>query len=453
MAIGATIVVAVVGGLVGMSTRQTPVVRPVDEKALREYAGVYQWGPNAFLYLQMWEEFSGFGTPRLVAFDQSGDVRILYQTDDDTFFAGPGVAVPESIESRIAFQRDRAGKIASLTWHREGTPPRTARRVEIEKHEDVRFANGDVRLAGTLIAPSAGGKHPAIVVVHGSGAETREHMLPFARFLVRHGVVVLGYDKRGVGESTGDWNTASFEDLADDAVAAVEYLKTRRDIDAAQIGLLGVSQAGWVMPLAAVRTKDVAFLISISGAGLPGAETTIDQAHNEMTASGMPSQVVEQIVGLMKLQNQFARTGQGWDEYAATRERLVARAKAAGVQWPPPDLFPGASDHPYWQFIRRLYFYDPASTLRQLRVPTLAIWGELDHNIVADKNKLAWDTALKGAGNRDYTLIVLPKANHDMLEAKTGSSAEMKSLQRFVPSYFTTIEGWLAKRIRGFGAR
>jgi pimeloyl-ACP methyl ester carboxylesterase len=213
-----------------------------------------------------------------------------------------------------------------------------------------------------------------------------------------------------------------------------------------------VSQAGWVMPLAAVRTKDIAFLISISGAGVPGAETTIDQARNEMTASGMPPQVVEQIVGLMKLQNQFARTGQGWDEYAATREKLVARAKAAGAQWPPPDLFPGTPDHPYWQFIRRLYFYDPASTLRRLQVPTLAIWGELDNNIVADKNKLAWDTALKGTGNRDYTLIVLPKANHDMLEAKTGSNAEMKSLQRFVPSYFTTIEGWLAKRIDGFHA-
>jgi pimeloyl-ACP methyl ester carboxylesterase len=451
-AIGSIIATAFLGVVGVRSERQTPAVRAVDEKALREYTGVYQWGPNAFVYLQMWEEFSGFGKPRLVAFDESGDVRILYQTDDDKFFAGPGIAVPESIESRIAFQRDRDGTIASLTWQRESTPPRTARRVEIEKHEDVRFANGDVRLGGTLIAPSTGGKHAAIVVVHGSGAETREHMLPFARFLVRRGVAVLGYDKRGVGESTGDWNTASFEDLAGDVVAAVEYLKTRRDIDAAQIGLLGVSQAGWVMPLAAVRTKDIAFLISISGAGVPGAETTIDQARNEMTASGMPPQVVEQIVGLMKLQNQFARTGQGWDEYAATREKLVARAKAAGAQWPPPDLFPGTPDHPYWQFMRRLYFYDPASTLRRLQVPTLAIWGELDNNIVADKNKLAWETALKGSGNRDYTLIVLPKANHDMLEAKTGSNAEMKSLQRFVPSYFTTIEGWLAKRIDGFHA-
>ena len=86
----------------------------------------------------------------------------------------------------------------------------------------MRFTNRDVQLTGTLIAPSVGGRHPAIVLVHGSGAENRAYMLPWARFLIRHGIAVLGYDKRGVGESTGDWNAATYEDLAGDAVAAVE---------------------------------------------------------------------------------------------------------------------------------------------------------------------------------------------------------------------------------------
>jgi pimeloyl-ACP methyl ester carboxylesterase len=258
-------------------------------------------------------------------------------------------------------------------------------------------------------------------------------------------MAVLGYDKRGVGESTGDWNTASFDDLAGDVTAAFEYLKTRRDIDRTQIGLLGVSQAGWIMPLAAIRAQDVAFLISISGAGISAAETTIDQAQNEMTARGMRPQVVEQIVGLMRLQYQFARTGQGWDEYAAARRTLAAR-----MGGPPPETFPGTPDAPYWQFIRRLYFYDPGPTLRQLKVPTLALFGELDNNIVAERNKSAWEAALKSSGNRDYTLQILPKANHYQWEAKVGSNAEMASLQRFVPVYSTTIQEWLAKRIRGF---
>ena len=426
-----------------LSGLQTLAVRSMGEKTLREYAGAYRWEHDAYLYLQLWSELTG--TNQLVAFDESGEVRVLYPTDRDRFFSGPGAAVATAVESRIEFQRDDTGKITSLTWRRDGAAPRIARRVEIERREDVRFPSGEIQLAGTLISPNTDGKHPAIILVHASGAEDREYVLPFARFLIRHGMAVLGYDKRGVGGSTGDWNTASFDDLAGDVVAAFEYLKTRSDIDHTKIGLLGWSQAGWIMPLAAVRAKDIAFLISISGAGVPAAETTIDQVQNEMTARGMRPQGIQQIVELTKLQYEFARTGQGWDEYAAAREKVAARLGS------PPDTFPGTPDHSYWQFIRRLYFYDPGPTLRQLQVPVLALFGELDNNIVAEKNKAAWEGALKAGGNRDYTLRILPKANHGQLEAKVGSNAEMASLRRFVPSYFTTIKDWLSKRVRGFG--
>ena len=340
-AFGALVATLLLGAMIALFARQPPTVQRVDEKTLREYGGVYQWGPDAFVYLQMWSEFTGgMSNSQLVAFDESGDVRTLYPTARDRFFAGPGAALATAIESRIEFQRDDAGRIASLTWQRDGDVSRTARRVEIEKRVDVRFSNGPIQLAGTLTSPATGDRHPAIVLVHGSGAETREYMLPWARFLIRHGIAVLGYDKRGVGGSTGDWNTASFEDLAGDVVAAFEYLKTRTDIDPAQIGLLGISQAGWIMPLAAVRAKDIAFLISISGAGVPAAVTTIDQARNEMTAVGMPPQAVEQIIGLMQLQYHFAQTGQGWEEYAATREKIAARMGK------PPDTIPGTPDHP-----------------------------------------------------------------------------------------------------------
>ena len=438
----------IVAALVALADapRQPPVVQTIDEKVLREYTGAYRWQPNAFVYLQLWDEYSGFGKPRqLVAFDESGEVRVLYPLERDRFFAGPGAAVPTSIESRIEFQRNAAGTITSLTWQRGGTPARIGTRVEIEKREDVRFANGDVQLAGTLISPARKGRHPAVVLVHGSGAENRDYILPWARFLIRRGMAVLGYDKRGVGESTGDWNTASIEDLAADVVAAFQYLETRNDIDPDRVGLLGVSQAGWVMPLAAVRVKDVAFLISISGAGVSPAETTLDQARNEMTMTGMPREGVEQILALLKLQYEYARTGQGWDEYAGARAKLAARMGT------PPDTMPGTRDHPYWQFIRRLYFYDPGPALRQLRTPTLALWGELDNNIVPGKNQAAWGAALKAAGNRDYTLRILAKGNHGQFEAKGGSNQEAPSLQRMVPEYFATIESWLAARIPGFG--
>jgi pimeloyl-ACP methyl ester carboxylesterase len=410
--------------------------------ALRDYSGVYQWAPGSYLYLQPWNELTG--RDDLVAFDESGEVRVLYKGERDKFAAGPGAAVQTPVESRIEFRRDNSGRIAALAWEREGATARVATRVDIEKHEDVRFWSAGIQLAGTLIRPNRAGRHPAIVLVHGSGPANRRYVLPFARFLVRRGIAVLGYDKRGVGESTGDWNVASFDELAGDVIAAVNSLKTRPDIDPAQIGLLGISQAGWVMPIAAVRQSDIAFLISISGAGVSAAETTIDQARNEMTSAGMPAPAVTQIVELMKLQYAFATTGQGWDAYAAARQRLAARMGN------PPDTFPATADHPYWQTIRRLYFYDPGPTLRQLQTPTLALFGELDNNIVAGKNSAAWEAALKAGGHRDYTLRIIPGANHLHLEARTGSNKEMATLQRFVPEYFSTVRSWLASRVDGF---
>ena len=329
-----------------------------------------------------------------------------------------------------------------MSWQRAGTPPRIARRVDIERREEVQFSNGAIQLAGQLIRPTRDARYPAIILVHGSGAENREYLLPFARFLIRRGIAVFGYDKRGVGGSTGDWTTASFDDLAGDVVAAFRYLKTRSDIDGAQVGLLGVSQAGWVMPLAAVRAPDLAFLISISGAGVPGTETMLDHARNEMTAAGVPPQMVEGIAGLMKQQFEFARTGQGWEEYLATRERLGAHRS--------PDAFPAARDHPYWSSVR-MALYDPGPTLRQLTVPTLALFGELDNNILAEKNRAAWEAALKAGGHRDYTLRILQKANHVQWEAKIGTNAELASLHGFVPAYFTIVEEWLKARLKSPG--
>lgn len=414
----------------------------LDERALGEFAGVYQWSPDAAVYVQLWDEFSGFGKPReLVAFDESGEVRTLYPAGNDEFTAGPGMAVPTPVQSRIHFDRDNAGKISALRWTRGVDPARRAERVDLERRENVRFSSGPIHLAGTLISPASRGRHPAVVLVHGSGPENRDYMVPWAHFLVRRGIALLGYDKRGVGESTGDWNTATFEDLAGDVAAACAFLKTRGDVDPAKIGVLGISQAGWVMPIAATRSRDIGFLVSISGAGVSPADTTIDETRSEMTANGAPPAAVENITSLMRLQYDYARTGSGWDAYAAKRAQMVARMGQA------PASFPGTRDDPHWGVVKRLYLYDPGPTLRTLLTPTLAIWGELDNNIVAEKNKAAWNAALASAGNRDYTLKVLPKADHAQWEARTGTNEEMQSLNGFVPDYLPTVRDWIVRRL------
>ena len=282
--------------------------------------------------------------------------------------------------------------------------------------------------------------------MHGSGAaESRITSFRLARFLIRHGMAVLGYDKRGVGGSTGDWNTASFDDLAGDVVAAFEYLKTRSDIDRTQIGLLGVEPGGMDHAARGRPREDLAFLISVSGAGVPAAETTIDQARNEMTAARHAAADRRADHRPPEAAVRIRADGPGWDEYIAAREKIAARLGK------PPDTIPGnAGPSLAGTSFDGCTSTTPSRPFVGSRSPTLALFGELDNNILAEKNKAAWEAALKAGGNRDYTLRILPKANHAQCEAKIGSNAEMKSLQRFVPAYFTTIQDWLANRIRRF---
>jgi len=137
--------------------------------------------------------------------------------------------------------------------------------------QDVHFESEGVTLAGTLWLPDGPGPHPAVVFVHGSGRASRRSAIGVATDLNRLGLAVLGYDKRGVGASDGEYvgrNNGSVQNLtllARDAAAGVAMLRTHPSIDPDRIGLWGVSQAGWIVPAAAVFDGRVAFTVLISG--------------------------------------------------------------------------------------------------------------------------------------------------------------------------------------------
>jgi alpha/beta superfamily hydrolase len=139
--------------------------------------------------------------------------------------------------------------------------------------EEVRFPNdsGNVTLAGTLTLPSKSGKYPVVVLISGSGPQNRDEEIldhkPFlvlADHLTRNGIGVLRYDDRGVGQSTGKFETATSLDFSYDAESAVQYLKTRKDIDTTEIGLMGHSEGGLVAPMVAARSRDIAFMVLLA---------------------------------------------------------------------------------------------------------------------------------------------------------------------------------------------
>src|SRR5262249_49857425 len=142
------------------------------------------------------------------------------------------------------------------------------------REEQVNFPSGSLSLAGTLVLPGEPGPYPAVFLFHGSGPQERD--LSTARWFAGQGVAALAYDKRGVGGSTGDFRTGPFMDLCDDGLAAVAYLKSRKEINVRQVGVWGLSQGGWLGSLAASRSPDIAFVIAVSGPGVsPGEQMLV----------------------------------------------------------------------------------------------------------------------------------------------------------------------------------
>jgi pimeloyl-ACP methyl ester carboxylesterase len=314
--------------------------------------------------------------------------------------------------------------------------------------EEVRFQSGDVSLAGTLLLPQTPGRHPALVFTHGGGAAVREWFWGFGYLMAARGFAVLAFDKRGAGQSSGDWRDARFEDLADDAAAAARFLQARTDIDTTRIGFWGLSQGAWMASLAAVRFGRAAFVMTLSGGGLTPAEGELLDSEWELKKAGFTDADIRDALAFQNAKNAFMRSGARWEDYASLRARAT-QPRALWFALPGTDLNgPPNADSPDWSRTRRFYFYDPAPTLRALRVPLLAIFGELDTPKGVELNVKAITASLSAAGNQDFTIRVFPDGRHNLMDMSGVAPNEFARLERFVPSLFDLMESWLMKRAR-----
>lgn len=367
-------------------------------------------------------------------------MRALSFAAENVYVAGPGLLLPTPAELKIIFAEDSRGEIKRLIRRRAGVPDTVARKMEAFHREEVAFQNGATRLAGNLWIPPGNVPHPALVLIHGTGRTDRYNVLPITHFLVTHGVALLGYDKRGVGESTGDWRSASLEDLAGDAVAGVKFLAGRKDIDPKRIGVFGASQGGWLAPLVAAQSKDVAFVITVSGPAMSPAELETVRLAHELRARGFSANDAAEAVQFLKLGNDVARGKANWESYHAALEQ------AKDAKWFRYLAVPVSEDSWLLEHWRRLPLdFDPAPTIAKVRVPVLALFGALDQTVLPSENAEKWKAPLREGGNRDYTVKIFPGGNHMLLEARTGEEDEYPMLQRFVPEYQPTLLDWLRK--------
>jgi len=272
----------------------------------------------------------------------------------------------------------------------------------------------------------------------------------WTHYFARHGVAYLCYDKRGTGASTGDLNSASIDDLASDVLAAVQAIRGNPAVDARRIGLIGHSNGGWVAPLAASRSSDVAFLVVKSGSALPVAENLLYELEMDMRgAGGFTEDDIANARALRAQMNRALLTNSGWDDLAmavnaARPERWFGYARVQWLQFvsPPMDSVANAILNGF----RRHIDFDPSATWTRVRCPVLVLLGELDANVPAALSADRIRNWLIQGGNRDHAVRLLTRANHGLFEAETGFSREWPTLTRYVPGYLDGIADWLAQR-------
>lgn len=400
---------------------------------LSRYTGIYQVGPGHFLSVHPTSP-PLFSPPLwLDAFDvQSGQNGVLLPLSGVDFVCGSGVKVYPA-QATLHFITNQAGQATALQWKSKNAPAWTATRIEALREEEVSFTNGEVALAGTLVLPVAKGPHPAVVIGGGSNPWVRNDMRFLANFFALNGVAALIYDKRGCGNSRGDLSICSFDDLSGDALAGLERLKNRPDINPRQIGLWGGSQGGYIVSLCASRSADAAFIISVSGPGITPEANSACQVEHWMKAAGYSQADANEARSLYLLTSRCRRTDKGWDELEA------ARKAARNKPWYDANPFldrgaPGAD-----QFWRLTWNYDPVPALRRVHCPVLAIFGESDPLVPAQKSADIWKTSLREAGNHDAVIKTFPHAEHTLSDLRT---------QQIVPGYMTLQRDWLLSHVR-----
>ncbi len=315
--------------------------------------------------------------------------------------------------------------------------------------EDVVFPNAsaDIELAGTLTLPSGPGPYPAAVLISGSGPQNRDEEIfrhrPFlvlADYLTRQGIAVLRYDDRGFGESGGSFATATSADFATDTEAAVRYLQSREEIDGSRIGLIGHSEGGTIAPLVASRSDAVAFVVLIAGPGIRADSVLLLQAEAINRASGATEAQIATNRELQKLLFAAATTDATEAELDVELRRIVAPEFTGGA-------LEGQLAFVSSPWMRWFLAYDPGPVLRQLKIPTLAVTGSHDLQVIAGPNLSAIEAALEAAGNPDFSVVELKGLNHMLQTSETGLVSEYGRIEETIaPQALETIGNWIVHR-------
>lgn len=329
------------------------------------------------------------------------------------------------------------------------------------RSDSVYFKRDTVRFGATLTIPGGKKTFPGVVLVSGSGKQDRNGTMAghtmfkvLADSLTRLGFAVLRVDDRGTGETNGVYETATTADFADDALAALGHLKQQKGVG--KVGLIGHSEGGAAAIIAAAKSKDVAFVVTLAGLATNGLEALMLQNIGQIKAADIPDYDKARHIAINTRMFDTAY------HYAASPE-MEARLNATYNEWKRADDSayakdkPGEHDHmrfPVYSYVRtaigpwyRYHLqYDPVPFLQKIRVPFLAMNGDKDVMVPAKENLGNIERTLLQSGNKNVTVKTIPGLNHLFLHCITCTNQENYTLkEEFAPEAWSKMKNWLKK--------
>lgn len=301
--------------------------------------------------------------------------------------------------------------------------------------QDLTFTWNGLELAGTLHLPAHEGRHPAVLMMQGSGPTDRDsdgYFPPIREAFLQRGIATFAFDKPGIGQSSGDWRNDMFEGRTSQALTALELLRNHSALDSSRVGIWGHSQGGWLAQILAARLPDLPFAIANSGPSINVALQNLYGCEHTMRAEGHSEDEIAQALAFLDALHAAAQRG---DTYETVEADLLANARDQ-----PWYGYITIDDPETWNFacISAAEHYEPVEALSQIRCPFLAIYGALDLLVPAWQSAEESGRALQQAGNPDAIIVVFPGGDHRIRDATTGD---------FATGYLDLLGEWIARRV------
>jgi len=315
---------------------------------------------------------------------------------------------------------------------------------QVAVEERLMFKSNNDTLVGYLSKPNDRKSFPVIVVLHSASHGHHDNDLynHLETNMNAIGIGVFTYDRRGSGESTGDFNTASLEVLAQDALNAIEMLKTRNDIEKYKIGLFGISQGGWLAPLAyTMAPQDISFMILLSSSGVSPARQMEYSAVTTLKMNNRSDEIIDRAKYLRNITNEY---------YRGIRDRQKTQVeidKFRNEEWFSDVYLPWNGNLPedvsLTKWIHEMDF-NPKKYFEQVKIPIALFYGATDRWVPIEESIEVWKDVFEKNGNSSFEIFRVDKAGHMMIMNEDDNpDQEVISVQ-----YTNQLKNWVSLNVR-----